>query len=102
MTDETPTSLGARVYLDGYLDVPEERWTSVREALTEHIALTHAEPGCIKFEVAPCPDVERRLLVSEIFENQAAFDAHQARAKASAWAQSSAGIPRHYTVRTGE
>ncbi len=102
MTDEPPASAGGHVYLDGYLDVPEERWDDVRDALAEHIALTHAEPGCIKFEVIPCPDVERRLLVSEIFQNQDAFDAHQARAKTSSWAKTSAGIPRHYSVRTGE
>lgn len=100
MSDKTQAPAPGRVYLDGYLDVPEDRWAQVREGLADHIALTHAEPGCIKFEVVPCPDVERRLLVSEIFENVQAFDAHQARAKASPWAQISEGIPRHYSVRT--
>lgn len=91
-----------RVYLDGFLDVPQERWDEVCDALDAHIALTRAEAGCIKFDVVPCTDVERRLLVSEVFKDQTAFDAHQARTKASAWARASAGIPRHYSVRKGD
>ncbi len=100
MSEHTETAQEGRVYLDGYLDVPAERWAVVREAVNEHIALTRKEPGCIKFEVVPCPDIERRLLVSEIFVDQQAFDAHQARTQASPWAEISAGIAREYSVRT--
>lgn len=34
-----------KIQLNGYLDVPEERWDGVINALPEHIALTHAEEG---------------------------------------------------------
>ena len=89
-----------RIFLTGHMDVPPERLAAVMRALPEHIALTRAEPGCLAFEVTPSPDSPGRLLVSEIFADQAAFDAHQARGKASAWAEVTAGLPRHYTLRT--
>jgi quinol monooxygenase YgiN len=91
--------MAGKVHLDGYLEVPPERLAAVTKALPDHVALTRAEPGCLAFEVIPSPDHSDRFLVSEVFTDQAAFDAHQARAKASAWAEITAGLPRHYTIR---
>lgn len=91
--------MSGKVHLDGYMEVPPERSAAVAEALPDHIALTRAEPGCLAFEVTPSPDDPGRFLVSEIFTDRAAFDAHQARANASAWAQVTSGLPRHYTIR---
>ena len=91
--------MSGKVYLDGYLEVPPERVAAVTKALPDHIALTRAEPGCLAFAVTPSPDQPGRFLVSEVFTDRAAFDAHQARAKASAWAEIAAGLPRHYTIR---
>ena len=82
--------------LEGYIEVPLERIAEVEAALGEHIALTRAEPGCIFFNVDPCPEVAGRFLVSEAFAGKDAFDAHQSRASASPWAKVSAGIPREY------
>jgi len=90
-----------RVYLVGYMDVPAERCDAVLAALPYHIALTEAESGCISFSVQPDPDIEGRLLVSEVFDDQAAFDAHQARAQVSDWARITQGIARHYQVGVG-
>ena len=92
--------MSGRVFLDGYIEVPPERLAAVTRALPEHIALTRAEPGCLAFAVTPSPDHPDRFVVSEIFADQPAFDAHQARAKASAWAEVTSGLPRHYTIRT--
>ena len=94
--------MGSKVYLNGHIDVPQDRLHAVSEALPEHVRLTYAEPGCISFEVVPCPTVPGRFLVSESFVDQRAFDAHQVRAKASAWAEASAGIPREYSITTEE
>ena len=91
--------MSRKIYLDGYLEVPSERVAAVTKALPDHIALTRAEPGCLAFAVKPSPDHSGRFLVSEVFTNQAAFDAHQARAKTSAWAEVTAGLDRHYAVR---
>jgi quinol monooxygenase YgiN len=87
-----------KIRLTGHIDVPADRLASVEAALAEHIALTRAEPGCITFSVEPCDQVEGRFLVSELFRDQAAFDAHQARVKASDWGRISAGIPRNYDI----
>ncbi|MCF1482305.1 MULTISPECIES: putative quinol monooxygenase [Rhizobium/Agrobacterium group] len=92
----------AKVFLDGYIDVPEDRLVAVEAALPPHIELTRAEPGCISFNVTPCPDVAGRFLVSEVFADQAAFDAHQQRTRASHWFKVTKGIGRDYQIRKEE
>jgi len=86
------------VQLTGHMDVPPDRIEDVTNAVGEHIALTRAEPGCISFEVTPCADVKGRFLVAETFTDRAAFDAHQTRTGASAWAKITAGLPRDYSI----
>lgn len=99
MSEAQTTEKSGHVLLSGHVDVPADRWDEVRLALQDHIRLTREEPGCIMFNVLPCREVELRLLVDEIFENQQAFDAHQARTKASPWAEITADLPRDYSVR---
>jgi quinol monooxygenase YgiN len=62
-----------------------------------HIALSRAEPGCITFDVV---QTANPLIwqVDESFTDQAAFDAHQTRTRASEWFALSAHIPRQFTV----
>ncbi|NOD77979.1 MULTISPECIES: putative quinol monooxygenase [unclassified Ruegeria] len=91
-----------RVFLKGHIDVPPDRLEAVRAALPLHISLTRAEEGCISFEVVEDQATPGRFMVSEVFATQAAFDAHQARAKASDWFQVTQGIPRNYTIETAE
>ena len=87
-----------KIHLNGHLDVPQERWESVMQALPEHIALTHAEEGCISFEVVPSEQIKHRLMVAEVFQDRASFDAHQTRTKASSWFEITADIPREYEI----
>jgi len=87
-----------RIRLTGHIDVPADRLEAVEAALPEHIRRTHAEPGNLEFDVRPDPNVPGRFLVSELFVDQAAFDAHQSRAKASVWATVTTGIPRTYAI----
>ncbi|WP_050602295.1 putative quinol monooxygenase [Ruegeria sp. 6PALISEP08] len=93
-------ALDQRVFLNGHIDVPPDRLEDVRAALPLHIALTRAEEGCLSFEVVEDQTTPGRFTVSEVFVTQAAFDAHQARAKASDWFQVTQGIPRNYTIGT--
>lgn len=86
------------IRLTGHIDVPAERLEDIRAALPAHIALTRAEEGCVEFNVDESESVPGRFMVSELFTDQAAFDAHQARAGASDWARVSAGIPRDYQI----
>ena len=63
----------------------------------DHIRLSRAEPGCLHFDVA---QTANPLIwgVNETFINQAAFDAHQTRTKASERARLSAHIPREFVI----
>ncbi len=87
-----------RLRLSGYLDVPQARLPEVLAALEAHIRLTRAEPGCLSFSVTPDPARPTRLLVAEEFRDRAAFEAHQARAQASPWAEVTRGLARHYQI----
>ncbi len=69
----------------------------VRSYLPEHIRLSRAEPGCLSFEVTQTAD-PMIWQVEESFTNRAAFDAHQARTKASEWGRRSVGIRREFRV----
>lgn len=93
--EETPNG---RVHLTGYLEVPAVRIADVVAALPAHIALTTAEPGCLSFNVTQSAENPSHFLVAETFANQAAFEAHQARAQASDWARVTQGLARHYTI----
>ncbi|MGH1465356.1 MAG: putative quinol monooxygenase [Cognatishimia sp.] len=86
------------IRLTGYIDVPADRLAAVRSALPVHIQLTQAEPGNLTFEVTQDPEVAGRFQVAETFQDRAAFDAHQARAAASPWAEVTQGLARHYQI----
>lgn len=86
------------VILTGHVDVPPERRAAVLAALPEHIRLTRAEPGCLRFDVIESPDTPGRLLVDEAFATPADFRAHQTRSAGSPWAEVTAGLPRTYDV----
>ena len=72
---------------------------AVRRHLPEHVALTLAEPGCLRFAVEPTED-PLVWTVSELFVDRAAFDAHQARVRSSRWFDATSGIARDYVVET--
>ena len=87
-----------KIRLTGYIDVPADRLEEVQVALTEHIRLTHAEAGCVSFEVTPDAAHQGRFNVAEVFIDQTAFDMHQTRTAASDWARISKGLPRSYKI----
>ena len=69
----------------------------VRQHMPEHIRLTRAEPGCLKFEVTESAD-PLVWQVDEEFASRADFDAHQVRTAESAWGKASKGIVRDFQV----
>lgn len=89
---------GARIRLSGRLlcASPAEAGI-VRAHLPEHVRLTRAEPGCLAFEVC---ETEDPLIwrVEERFATRPAFEAHQARTRASAWGTATAAIRRDYRL----
>ncbi len=89
------------VRLKGILTVPADRVAAVRAALPDHIRLSRAEPGCVYFDVVEVADSNGVFSVSEGFVDQAAFDAHQTRTRASDWWQVTDGLPRTFTITEG-
>ena len=70
---------------------------AVRRHLPEHVALTLAEAGCLRFAVEPTED-PLVWTVSELFADRAAFEAHQARVRSSRWFEATSGIARDYVI----
>ena len=92
----------AKVYLDGLLVANSAAHRAVIDLyLEDHITLTRAEPGCLKFEVTEDPKDRNKFHVSEIFDSEEAFEAHQTRAKASEWGQHSEKLERRFNKRVG-
>jgi quinol monooxygenase YgiN len=69
----------------------------VRTYLPEHIRLSRAEPGCLKFNVDPTDDPLVWWL-DEAFADRQAFDAHQTRTRSSVWFQASSSLKRDFRV----
>ena len=86
------------VTLSGFLRCAnDDEAARVRTGIDAHVRLTRAEPGCISFKLSETGDpfVWR---VEEEFVDPAAFEAHQARAAASEWAELTKGIERDYQI----
>ncbi|MGB5560039.1 MAG: antibiotic biosynthesis monooxygenase [Paracoccaceae bacterium] len=88
-----------RVHLAGFLICRSlEESDRVAAALPDHIRLTHAEPGCLKFEVLRSAADPCRFAVRETFRSPEDFDTHQARTRASAWWKATQHIPREFKI----
>lgn len=86
------------IVLTGQLICTDEQQVEVvRTHLPEHIRLSRAEPGCLSFTVTQTDD-PLIWQVDETFTDQAAFDAHQTRTKASAWFRASGHIQRRFSI----
>jgi quinol monooxygenase YgiN len=81
-------------HLSGTITVPEADHARVRAALPEHRRLTLLEPGCLAFSVEE--QSGGVFAVRETFVDAAAFAAHQARIRGTAWAAASVNAVRDY------
>lgn len=88
----------SKVTLKGFIIVQTEDLSAVKEELINHRNLTHAEPGCLIFEVTQSESNPNRFDVYETFVNKAAFDAHQQRIQNSHWREVTANVERHYEI----
>jgi quinol monooxygenase YgiN len=92
---------GSTIHLNGRLICATAADAAIVAAhVPTHIALSRAEPGCLSFEVTQTDD-PLIWTVTETFADQAAFDAHQTRTRASDWYRLTAHIPRDFHVTTG-
>ncbi|MDB1125869.1 putative quinol monooxygenase [Vibrio algarum] len=88
----------ANVTLKGFILVPSDKIKLVERELRVHTDLTLKEYGCITFQVTKNEKIPNRFDVYEEFVDRAAFDAHQARVKASYWGKVTVNVERHYEV----
>ena len=63
--------------------------------LPDHIALSRAEAGCLRFDIAQ-DDNPLHWSLSEVFTDAAAFAAHQTRTADSTWGRDSSGMARDF------
>ncbi|KXF83240.1 putative quinol monooxygenase [Enterovibrio coralii] len=89
-----------KIILQGYILVPVSDLDIVKAELENHKRLTLEESGCITFRVTENPENPCRFDVYEEFVDKAAFEAHQARVKASYWGEVSKNVERFYEVNT--
>ena len=75
----------------------EEERSAVLLHRPAHVQATLEEPGCLSFSI---DDTDDPMIfdVSESFRDRAAFDAHQARTRDSAWFAATRGILRDFRV----
>jgi quinol monooxygenase YgiN len=72
----------------------------ISHLVPEHIRLTRAEPGCLSFDIVRSHEDPARFAVREAFRDREAFEAHQARTRASAWWRETQTVRREF--RTSE
>ncbi len=88
------------VALTGTIRCSPDEAESLRAAIPAHVALTRAEPGCLAFDIRPTAD-PCIFAVSERFRDEAAFQAHQARTRASDWWRITSHMPRDFEITRG-
>lgn len=87
------------VVLEGYIKVPLQELETIKNNLDEHIQNTLNEHGCLEFTVEQ-DDIDKCVFnVFERFKDKDAFDAHQARVKASDWGAITKNVERVYEKR---
>lgn len=77
--------MSGNIVVNGTITCPPEDLEKVAPGLADHVRLTNAEDGCISFSISASEDDPCIFIVSERFDDQAAFDVHGARTRASAW-----------------
>lgn len=87
----------SRVRLTGTITIPVAEQAVMRPLLDAHIALSRAEPGCLRFDISQDPDDAAVFRLDELFEDEDAFAHHQTRTKASEWGRRSAHLVRAFT-----
>ena len=80
------------VVIIGHFRLPPESLDAARELMARVVAATRAEPGCVKYAYAPERGDPGLIHVSEVWDSQAALDAHFASAHMKQWQEDRAGL----------
>jgi autoinducer 2-degrading protein len=60
-----------------HLTIQPENVESFLPLVLQNAAASRSEPGCRQFDVLVDPQDRTRIMLFEIYDNEAAFDAHQ-------------------------
>ena len=86
------------ITLTGTLTCPKPDDLKIVESyLPDHITLSRAEPGCLRFDAVQTTD-PMVWQIDETYIDTAAFEAHQTRNRASIWWQKSQSIVRDFKI----
>jgi quinol monooxygenase YgiN len=80
------------VVIIGHFRLPPESLDAAREPMARVVMATRAEPGCVKYAYASEPGDPGLIHVSEVWESQAALDAHFATTHMKQWQAERAGL----------
>lgn len=80
------------IVLIGQFRLPPESLEAAREPMARVVAATRSETGCIKYAYASEPGDPGLIHVSEVWESQAALDAHFASAHMKQWQEERTGL----------
>lgn len=90
--------MAKNIVIRGTITCTPEDLDMVLREVAHHIALTRAEPGCMHFSIEQSEANPCVFDVQERFVDQAAFDAHTRRTRASDWWEKSKHIPRDLKI----
>ncbi|MBC6411704.1 MAG: antibiotic biosynthesis monooxygenase, partial [Hyphomonadaceae bacterium] len=91
------------VILAGHVTAPETDVSAILAEMQNHIDLTHAESGCIRFDLWQDQNIPARLNIIGIFENPKAAEFHRNRMKDTKWKTVTKNIMRDYdTIGIGK
>ena len=77
----------------GTIEVDPEHRDAVLAAVAPMVAATRAEAGCQAYAFSPDPDDRGLIRLFELWDDQAALDAHFASDHMAAWQSRSAELP---------
>lgn len=87
-----------RFYIRGYIDFPSDQFAKLKSDWETHVDLSRQEEGCISFEYTYDAQRTGRVHISEIYTDEAAFEAHKARAMQAGWVELSKDAERHFEM----
>ncbi len=89
----------SKVVINAEITTHEGHFDEFMETMKAHAAASRKEPGCERFDVIVPREAENTLIVYEIYENQAALDAHAGSERFAAYREATAHMVAGRTLR---
>lgn len=89
----------SKVVINAEITTHEGHFDEFMGSMKEHAAASRKEPGCERFDVIVPRKSENTLIVYEIYENQAALDAHAGSERFAAYREATGHMVAGRTLR---